>query len=111
MVASVYGVQQLRWTADMLGRVYGSLHARLEGSSHVAYKDGKKTQKLFRPKRACTHVLRKTRIRFCVEPELHIPSGKNRLQFLPYGRSIGSWICLTQRRIHVTRYRIRYEII
>jgi hypothetical protein len=41
-------------------------------------------------------------------PELHSRLKKKVLQFLPYGRSIGSWMSYTQDvfLVHVTRYRI-----
>jgi hypothetical protein len=37
---------------------------------------------------------------------------KKRLQFLPYGRSIGSWICLTHKTYtcHTVRNTVRYDI-
>jgi hypothetical protein len=37
---------------------------------------------------------------------------KKSLQFLPYGRSIGSWICLTHKTYtcHTVQNTIRYDI-
>jgi hypothetical protein len=37
---------------------------------------------------------------------------KKKIQFLPYGRSIGSWICLTHKTYtcHTVQNMIRYDI-
>jgi hypothetical protein len=43
---------------------------------------------------------------------IHKKGDKKSLQFLPYGRSVGSWICLTHKTYtcHTVQNTIRYDI-